>query len=82
MLVKEKMGVIGAVTLKSARWYKNHLYCRSQCLLRKNKAVMERESALVREWKQIPLDKFDNEIYTDINMIKRNSEVETWTFMM
>lgn len=45
------------------------LYNRSQCLLRKNKAVMERESALVREWKQIPLNKFDNEIYTDINMI-------------
>ena len=43
---------------------------------------MERESALVREWKQIPLDKFGDEIYTDINMIKRNAEVETWTFMM
>ena len=43
---------------------------------------MERESALVREWKQIPLDKFDDEIYTDTNMIKRNAEVETWTFMM
>lgn len=58
------------------------LYNRCQCLLRKNKAVMERESALVREWKQIPLDKFGDEIYTDINMIERNAEVEIWTFMM